>query len=67
MQKIILTIKDDSKIEFLMELLKQLNFIEIDKPERNSGNYNLFKSAGIWKSKEISAEKIREEAWSRGN
>lgn len=71
MEKIVLTIKDDNKLEFLMELLKQFKYIEIDQlekepnSEKEPAKYDLFKSAGIWKNRDISAEQIREKAWNR--
>ncbi len=66
MQKITLTIKDDKKVDFLMELLKQFDFIEIKKSKRKRDeNYNFFASAGLWKDREIDAEQLRRKAWQR--
>jgi len=66
MQKIILTIKDDKKVNFLMELLKQFDFIEINKSEQKQvEDYNFFASAGMWKNREIDAEQLRKQAWQR--
>lgn len=66
MQKITLTIKDDKKVNFLMELLKQFDFIEINKTEpKQDENYNFFESAGMWKNREIDAEQLRRQAWQR--
>ncbi len=66
MQKITLTIKDDKKVNFLMELLKQFDFIEIKKSgQKQDENYNFFSSAGLWKNREIDAEQLRRQAWQR--
>ena len=66
MQKITLTIKDDKKVNFLMELLKQFDFIEINKSgQKKDEDYNFFASAGLWKNREINAEKLRRQAWQR--
>lgn len=66
MQKITLTIKDDKKVNFLMELLKQFDFIEINKSgQKKDEDYNFFASAGLWKNREIDAEKLRRQAWQR--
>jgi len=66
MQKITLTIKDDKKVNFLMELLEQFDFIEINKSgQKKDEDYNFFASAGLWKNREIDAEKLRRQAWQR--
>lgn len=66
MKKITLTIKDDKKINFLMELLKQFDFIEIQKSEQNQeADYDFFASAGLWKDRNINAEQLRSQAWQR--
>lgn len=65
MQKIILKVKDENKLNFLLELLNQFNFIEIEQPVEKSKDYDLFASAGIWKNRDITAEQIRGKAWKR--
>jgi len=66
MQKITLTVKDDRKLNLLMELLKQFDFIEVNsgKKERNT-NYDFFASAGMWKDKDIKSEELRRQAWKK--
>lgn len=60
MQKITLTIKDDKKLNFLLELLKQFDFVEIQRAtETKSDEYNFFKSAGLWKGRTIDAQQLR--------
>ena len=71
MEKIVLTIKDKGKLSFLMELLKQFDFIEVQqlsvksKPTEAKEEYNFFASAGLWKNKNIEAKELREKAWKR--
>lgn len=66
MQKITLTIKDDKKLSFLIELLKQFDFVEIKKSDREPDKkYNFFASAGLWKHRDINARQLRDQAWQR--
>ena len=66
MQRITLTVKDDNKVSFLLELLKQFEFIEIQKSEKKQKkDYNFFASAGLWKGREIDARQLRKDAWAR--
>ncbi len=68
MKKITLTIKDDKKINFLMELLKQFDFIEIQSTgQKLNDNYDFFSSAGLWKDRNINAEQLRNQAWQRNH
>ena len=70
MEKITLTIKDDNKLKFFLELLKQFDFIEIQKSSskrKKATKHDLFASAGIWKDRNINAQEIREKAWQRAN
>lgn len=68
MKKITLTIKDDKKINFLMELLRQFDFIEIQKSEeKKNEDYDFFASAGLWKDRKINAEQLRSQAWQRNH
>lgn len=66
MQKITLSIKDDNKVSFLLELLKQFDFIEIHTiRQKKEDSYNFFASAGLWKDRDINAEQLRKQAWQR--
>jgi len=67
MEKLTLNIKDKSRMHFLMELLGQFDFIEIEKkaPQRSSAAYDFFASSGLWKDRDIDAEQLREAAWKR--
>ncbi len=69
MGKIILTIKDDSKLSFFLKLMKQLDFVEVDKAsfkqKSTSKKYDFFASAGLWKNREVNADELRKQAWER--
>lgn len=67
MEQLILNIKDSSKLAFLMQLIKQLDFVEIEKiqKKKKSSNYDLFNSAGLWSDREIDAKELRRKAWER--
>ena len=71
MEKIILTIKDGRKLRFLMELLKQFDFVEIEKSSSKSRisdkKHDLFASAGMWKNREINSEELRKRAWKKAS
>jgi len=67
MDRLILNIKDSSKLSFFLQLIKQLDFVEIVevKKRKVSRDYDFFKSAGLWSGREINAKELREKAWSR--
>ena len=67
MEQVILNIKDSSKMSFLMQLIKQLDFVEIERvrKKKNSTKHDFFKSAGMWANRKINAEKLRSKAWDR--
>lgn len=68
MKKITLTIKDDKKTSFLMQLLEELDFIEIQKSgQRLDEAYDFFASAGMWKGRDINARELRKQAWKRNH
>jgi hypothetical protein len=68
MEKIILTIKDDRKKSFFLELRKKFDFIEIQTArERKTDRYDFFASAGLWKGRDITANQLREQAWKRSH
>ncbi len=64
MEKITLTIKDTKKKNFLLELLKQLDFVEVQKPAvRKPVKHDFFDSEGLWKGRDVNAETLRKKAW----
>jgi len=67
MEQLILNIKDSSKLSFLMQLIKQLDFVEVElvKKKKTATNYNFFNSAGLWANREINAQELRKQAWDR--
>ncbi len=72
MEKFIIELKDVSKRHFLLELLAQLDFIELevlqeDKELSAEEGYDFFQSAGLFSGREIDAEKLRREAWGIGD
>jgi hypothetical protein len=67
MEQFILKLKDSSKRNFLLELLQQFDFIELqiaDKGRRVSDkNYDFFKSAGLFEGRDLDADQLRKGAW----
>jgi hypothetical protein len=60
-------IKDSNKVPFLMQLLKQLDFVEVEdvKKKKASAEYDFFRSAGLWAEREVNAKEHRRQAWER--
>jgi len=56
MEKIILTIKDNSKLHFFLELLKQFDFVEVHKTTPKT-RHSLTRFAGIWTDTEANKMK----------
>jgi len=67
MEQIILNIKDRSKLSFLMQLIRQLDFVEVEKEKKkkSSVKYDFFNSAGLWANRDLNAKELREQAWNR--
>lgn len=67
MQKLILNIKDSSKLSLLLDLINQLDFVEVEKikKDKNSSDHNFFSSAGLWSGRDVNANELRKQAWSR--
>ncbi len=66
MEKITLTLKDSKKKNFFMELLRQLDFVEVQKEsKKKDDSYNFFASSGLWKSRKIDAVQLKAQAWKR--
>lgn len=67
MEQLILNIKDSSKLSFLMQLIKLLDFVEVEevKKKKTSAKYDFFKSAGLWANRNINAKELRQKAWNR--
>ena len=68
MGKIIIDIKDKSKENLLLDLLKELPFIEIKKSSWDKKSSLEFRKLyGIWKGRNISKDDLRKKAWLRGS
>lgn len=67
MEQLILNIKDSSKLSFLMQLIKQLDFVEVEKVKKKkaAAKYDFFSSAGLWANREVNAKELRKQAWNR--
>jgi len=68
MDKILINIKDKSKTHIVVDLLKELSFIEFrelgkaDKIGKASDFRELY---GIWKGREFALDDLRHKAWQR--
>jgi len=67
MHKIVLIIKDHSKVNFVLELLSYFDFIEIHQYKKTSKDYDLFASVGSWKGRDIDSNQLRVKAWNGAN
>ncbi len=67
MEQLILNIKDSSKLSFLIQLIKQFDFVEVEKvkTKKKRDKYDFFSSAGLWANREINAKELRKKAWNR--
>ncbi|MBN2746923.1 MAG: hypothetical protein JXR34_09365 [Bacteroidales bacterium] len=67
MQQLILKIKDSSKLSFLLQLINQLDFVELENVNmrKEQSNHDLFKSAGLWANRDIDAKTLRQKSWNR--
>lgn len=67
--QLIINLKDNSKLRFLTELLKQLDFVDfkINKKEKKTTEqkHDFFQSAGLFEGRDIDAKKLRKKAWLR--
>lgn len=67
MEKLILNIKDSSKLSLLLKLINQLDFVEVEsvKKEKGSTDHDFFSSAGLWAERDLNAKELRKQAWTR--
>jgi hypothetical protein len=67
MQRLIIHIKDDAKLNALITLLKEISFIEVVREEKGASGLtrkgDLRKLFGIWENRDISLADIRQKAW----
>jgi hypothetical protein len=79
MERLVVEVKNNKNMDFLVELLSKFDFIrkiEKEKPAKKSkknslpvewckSNADIMALAGIWKNKPRTIEEIREKAWKR--
>jgi len=67
MQRIVIHVKDDTKINALVSFLNEINFIDVESEEKEvstiSRKGDLRKLFGIWENRDISIADIRQKAW----
>jgi len=67
MQKLIIHVKDDAKLNALMSVLNEINFIEVEREAKGnserSSHGDLRELFGIWENRDISLADIRQKAW----
>jgi hypothetical protein len=67
MSVVVLNIKNEDKGKFLLDFLKQVEFVDVEEPpakKTESKEINSFRELfGIWKDRDINLETIRKKAW----
>jgi hypothetical protein len=67
MQRVVIHVKDDTKMNALLSVLNEISFIEIEKEKEKklgrSRQADLRKLFGLWKGRNISLSDIRKKAW----
>ena len=68
MGKILINVKDKSKAHIVVDLLKELSFIEFKELGRANKIVkasNFRELYGIWKGREVTLDDLRQKAWQR--
>ena len=68
MESITIYVKDKKQIGFLNQLLQHLDFVVMPagyKQVAKNKEYNFFKSAGLWKDRNITQDDLRAGAWKK--
>lgn len=66
MYNIHIKVNDNSKVNFLVKLLKEFDFVKIvsvSEHGKKSGEKSFLDSAGIWKDRDVDADELRRKAW----
>ena len=67
MQRLVIHVKDDAKLNALISILNEINFIEVEREEKGASGLSrhgdLRKLFGIWENRDISLTDIRQKAW----
>ena len=66
-EQITLRLLSEKKMSFLLELLRELEFVEVIEmrhaPGSTKGESDFFDLAGLWADRDLSVEALREKAW----
>jgi hypothetical protein len=73
MNRVLINIKDNEKVDMILSLLKELPFVEIEssqeiirKRKRKRESISAFSDIfGIWENRDITLSYIRKKAWDR--
>ncbi|UXP33668.1 hypothetical protein N6H18_06840 [Reichenbachiella agarivorans] len=68
MEKLTLIVKDESKLMLLVNFLKELDFVDVERVKKKAekrATHDIFSSAGMWSGRDIDAKELREKAWKR--
>ena len=62
--RIVLEVEDNKEGRALMQFLKQLSFVRIEKTQKQRRKRLKFEEIfGLWRNRNITKEKLREKAW----
>ncbi len=61
--KVVLEVENSKEGRALINFLKQLPFVKIQKFSKPKKEYELKELFGIWKDRNITKESLREKAW----
>ena len=61
--KVVLEVENSKEGRALINFLKQLPFVKIQKFSKSKKEYELKELFGIWKDRNVTKESLREKAW----
>jgi|JFJP01.1.fsa_nt_gi hypothetical protein len=68
MESLTIYVKNREQIDFLYQFLQHLDFVVMPSTTKQivkTKEYDFFKSAGLWKNREITQDDLRTRAWKR--
>jgi len=68
MESLTIYVKNREQIDFLYQFLQHLDFVVMPSNTKQivkTKEYDFFKSAGLWKNREITQNELRAKAWKR--
>ncbi len=68
MESLTIFVKNREQIDFLYQFLQHLDFVVMPtttKQIEETTDYDFFKSAGLWKNREITQDELRAKAWKK--